>query len=127
MQIKLIPGPRDEKMITLVRETLANCQHVDGSATCSIDDDGSKVRTSNVPCLCNGCNHATKYGCDIMKLCHRFGYDKIYDAIYYGFNGDEQTLRDIEEFEWESMTQECYDQYISWLSKDAIMEIEYEF
>ena len=102
MKVKLIPGPRDEAMIALVRETLNECSHESGT--------------------CKGCSRCSKYDCDLMVLCNMYGHDKIYDAIYYAYNGNEQTLHDIEAFEWETMTQESWNIYINWLSDRKLMD-----
>jgi len=107
MRLKLIPGPRNERFIKLVRSTLQCCQEKDDAK-------------SSGPCL--RCENSTKYDCKIMQLCRKYGFDRIYDAVFYAFGGDKRIINDIEDFDWETMTEEEYSMYLNWLSKGNIMQ-----
>ncbi len=120
MEIKLIAGIRDEEMIELVKSTVENCQ----SDEHCIRVMNSKGEIRNVPHevgSCRNCRRCSKYGCDLMDLCRQFGFDKVYDAVFYAYGDDEQILDEIGLFEWETMTQEQYSTYLKWLSAGQIM------
>ena len=110
-------------MISLVRETVDRCQHEEGTSTYYDAHQDCWVPYPHELGSCHGCNRCNKFDCDIMKLCHKYGHGKIYDAAYYAFNGDKETLHNIEDFLWEDMTEENYSLYLSWLTKDKIMEL----
>ena len=125
MRVKLIPGPKNEKLIALLRETVDRCQHEEGSSTYYDAHQGCWSPYPHQLGSCSGCDRWNKFDCDIMKLCYKYGYDKIYDAAYHAFNGDKETLHNIEDFLWEDMTEESYSQFLRWLSKDKIMELSF--
>ncbi len=120
MEIKLVAGPRDEEMIELVKCTVENCQ----SDEHCIRVMNSKGEIRNVPHevgSCRNCRHCSKYECALMDLCRQYGFDKVYDAVFYAYGNDEQILDEIGSFEWETMTQEQYRIYLEWLSAGKIM------
>ena len=107
MEVKLIAGTRDEKMIELVKATVEKCQ----GESCDIPHEVGP---------CRYCR-SSKYGCAMMDLCRQYGFDKVYDAVFYAYGGNEQILDEIGSFEWETMTQEQYGFYLEWLSNGKIM------
>lgn len=120
MTFTLTPGPRDEKMISLVRETVEKCQHEEGTATFY---DAHQGRWSIYPHelgTCHGCDRSLD--CTLMNLCHEYGYDKIFDAVFYAFKGTEKTLHDIEEYEWENITEDYCFQFLELLSNKAVLD-----
>ena len=120
MKVKLIAGARDEKMIELVKTTVEKCQ----SDEHCIRTMNSKGESHNVPHevgSCRYCRYCSKFDCALMKLCRQYGYDKVYDAVFYAYGGNSQILRVIEAFIWETMTQEEYSLYLNWLSDEKVM------
>ena len=119
MEIKLVAGPRDEKMIDLVKSTVENCQ----SDEPCIKVMNSKGEIRDVPHVLGSCRNCCrcKYDCDLMDLCYQYGFDKVYDAVFYAYGGNSRILKDIESFIWENMTQEDYSLYLEWLSNKTVM------
>ena len=120
MDIKLIAGARNEKMIELVKCTVENCQ----SDEHYIRVMNSKGEIRNVPHevgSCRNCRRCSKYECALMDLCRQYGFDKVYDAVFYAYGNDEQILDEIGSYEWETMTQEQCSIYLEWLSAGKIM------
>lgn len=120
MEIKLIAGKRDERMIDLVKTTVANCQSVEHC----IRVMNSKGEVCDVPHevgSCRNCRRCNKFDCDLMDLCRQYGFDKVYDAVFYAYGGNSRILKEIESFIWETMTQEDYSLYLGWLSNETVM------
>ena len=116
MKVCITVGPRDEKMIELVKSTVANCQNE--------KTGNSKGEIINVPHdvgSCRNCPCCIKYDCDLMQLCDEYGFDKVYDAVFYAYGGNASVLEEIESFIWETMTEEEYSVYLGWLSGDKLM------
>ena len=120
MEIKLIAGKRDERMINLVKTTVENCQREE-HCTRVIDSKGNVRDVPHELGSCRNCHRCNKFDCDLMDLCHEYGFDKIYDAVFYSYGGNSRTLKEIESFIWETMTQEDYSVYLEWLSDKAVM------
>ena len=120
MKIKLITGNRDERMIDLVKSTVENCQN-DNHCIRVMNSKGEIREMPHELGSCRNCRRCSKYGCDLMDLCHEYGFDKIYDAVFYAYGGNSQILKEIESFIWETMTQEEYSLYLEWLSDKKVM------
>ena len=122
MEIKLIAGPRNEKMIDRVKSTVENCQSDEHSSRMFSIDRGEVCEVSHEMGSCRHCRCCSKYECALMNLCRQYGFDKVYDAVFYAYGGNDQVLKEIEAFEWETMTQEQYSIYLEWLSAGKIMK-----
>jgi len=119
VEIKLIIGTRDEQMIELVKSAIGYCQSEEHFARIM----NSNGEICDVPhevgsCWCRRCS---KFGCDLMGLCREYGFDKVYDAVFYAYGGDMKILDHISSFERETMTREQYSTYLNWLSAGKIM------
>lgn len=121
MEVKLIVGARDEKMIELVKTTIENCQSDEHSSRMFFIDRGEVCNVSHEVGSCRYCRYRNKFDCALMKLCHQYGFDKVYDAVFYAYGGNSQILKRIEAFIWETMTQEEYSIYLDWLSDEKVM------
>ncbi len=121
MEIKLIAGNRDEKMIDLVKSTVENCQSDEHSSRMFFIDKGEVCEVPHEVGSCRYCRRCNKFDCALMKLCRQYGFDKVYDAVFYAYGGDMQILEKISSFEWETMTREQYSIYLEWLSAGKIM------
>lgn len=110
MEIKLIAGNRNEEMINLVKKTVENCQNE--MKWCEAPhEEGS----------CRNCRRCSKYECDLMRLCDKYGFEKVYDAVFYAYGGSSQTVKGMEAFIWETITEEEYGLYLEMLSSGKIM------
>ncbi len=121
MEIKLIAGNRDEKMIDLVKSTVENCQSDEHSSRMFFIDRGEVCEVSHEVGSCRYCRCCNKFDCALMKLCRQYGFDKVYDAVFYAYGGNSRILKEIESFIWETMTQEEYSLYLGWLSNETVM------
>lgn len=121
MRIELIAGARDEKMIDLVKSTVENCQSDEHSSRMVFFDRGEICEVSHEVGSCRYCRRRNKFDCALMKLCHQYGHDKVYDAVFYAYGGNSQILEEVGLFEWETMTEEQYNIYLNWLSAGKIM------
>ena len=120
MKVSITVGPRDEKMIELVKSTVATCQNEKTSIK-MMSGKGEIIDVPHELGSCRDCSNCNKFDCAIMNLGHEYGFDKLYDAVFYAYGGNASVLEENESFIWETMTEEEYSMYLGWLSSNKLM------